>query len=227
MIAGNNNAGKKPILSSFETANKEASVSMDNTDDKNFIQRKEIVLPSPPARPSSKETAEITVCEIIRECKAKDWDTIVIDSKWNRETRTGPEVLTIATPDLRTYLFHKSVSPPRLKILLMSKSINKVANSISSDRSKLQEIGINLAGAVELGWLAKEQGIVNRRNPNLEELVEKLLDCGIDKNGTIRLSDWSQQDLSKQQIQYAVIDVYAHMFCYLKLLSMHFSVPKR
>ena len=75
---------------------------------------------------------------------------------------------------------------------------------------------------VELGWLAKDQGIVN-----LEELVKKLFDCGVDKNGTIILSDWSKQDVSKQQIQYAAIDVYAHMFCYLKLLSMPFLDPKK
>jgi hypothetical protein len=226
-IAGNNNAEQKPIFSSFEKANKDANVMIDTSEDQSFIELKEIDLPSPPVRPSSKDTAEVTVCEIIRECNVKNWDTIAIDSEWNRGTRTGPEVLTIATPDSITYLFHKSVFPPSLKILLESETIKKVANRISSDKSKLKEIGINLAGAVELGWLAKERGIVNRRNPNLEELVEKLFDCGIDKDGKIRLSDWSKQELSKQQIQYAAIDVYAHMFCYLKLLSMPFLDPKK
>jgi hypothetical protein len=232
-IAGNNNAEQKPVFASFEKANKDANnannanVTMDTSEDGNFIQVKEIDLPSPPVRPSSKDTAEVTVSEIIRECEVKNWDTIAIDSEWNRGTKTGPEVFTIATPDSRTYLFHKSVFPPSLKILLESETIKKVANRISSDKSKLKEIGINLAGAVELGWLAKERGIVNRRNPNLEELVEKLFDCGIDKDGRIRLSDWSKQDLSKQQIQYAAIDVYAHMFCYLKLLSMPFLDPTK
>jgi hypothetical protein len=227
-IAGNNNAAERPMFSSFEKANKDASViTMDTSENENFIEMKEIDLPSPPVRPSSKETAEVTVCEIIRQCEANNWDTIAIDSEWNRGTRTGPEVLTIGTPDSRTYLLHKSVFPPSLKILLESETIKKVANRISSDKSKLKEIGINLAGAVELGWLAKERGIVNRRNPNLEELVEKLFDCRIDKDLKIRLSDWSKQDLSKQQIQYAVIDVYAHMFCYLKLLSMPFLDPKK
>jgi ribonuclease D len=109
--------------------------------------------------------------------------------------------LTLGLPDSRTYLFHKTVFPPSLKILIESETIKKVANQISSDKSKLNEIGITLAGAVELGWLAKERGIVNRRNPNLEELVEKLFDCRINKDGKIRLSDWSNQELSKQQIQ--------------------------
>ena len=38
----------------------------------------------------------------------------------------------------------------------------------------------------------------------------------MEKDPTIRLSDWDQP-LSEQQVKYAAIDVYAHMFCYLKL----------
>jgi hypothetical protein len=99
-IAGNNNTEKKPIFSSFEKANKDNSVTVDASEDENFIQRKEIDLPSPPVRPTGKETAEVAVCEIIRECEAKDWDTIAIDSERNRGTRTGPEALTMTTPNL-------------------------------------------------------------------------------------------------------------------------------
>jgi hypothetical protein len=147
-IAGNNNAEQKPVFASFEKANADANVTMtmDASEDRRFIQVKQIDLPSPPARPSGKETAEVTVCEIIRECEVNNWDTVAIDSEWNRGTKTGPEVFTIALPDSRTCLFHKATCPPSLKMLLESKTTKKAVNRISSDASELKGIGIDLAG---------------------------------------------------------------------------------
>jgi phosphoribosylformylglycinamidine (FGAM) synthase-like enzyme len=120
---------KALCFSSFAKANKDASViTMDTSENENFIEMKEIDLPSPPVRQSSKETAEVTVCEIIRQCKANNLDTIPIDSEWNRGTRTEPEVLTMGARESRTYILQKSVFPASLKILLESETIKKVAN---------------------------------------------------------------------------------------------------
>ena len=53
----------------------------------------------------------------------------------------------------------------------------------------------------------------------LDALVDKLFSCKIDKDPSIRLSDWDQP-LSKVQWCYAALDAYAHMFAYAKIMSL-------
>jgi hypothetical protein len=160
------------------------------------------------------------VNSIIVKCQDKGWDTIGFDSEWVVGTKTGPAVITLATPDGATYYFAKEVFNKSLWKLLGTDSIKKVANRISADISKLKEIGKEVKGAVELGHEAADRGTVQRRNPGLEELVPLLFHCFINKNPRLRMSDWSAKDPSKEQIEHAAVDAHAHLFCHLKLMTV-------
>ncbi len=75
-------------------------------------------------------------------------------------------------------------------------------------------------GVVELGHEAANRGLVERCNPQLEELVPLLFHCFINKDPKLRISNWSVKDPSNAQIEYAVVNEYAHLQCYCKLMTM-------
>jgi ribonuclease D len=139
------------------------------------------------------------------------WHTIGFDSEWVAGTKTGPAVITLATPDGATYYFAKEAFNNSLWNLLGSNTIKKVANRISADISKLKEIGKVVKGVIELGHEAANRGLVEHRNPGLEELVPLLFHSFINKDPKLRISNWSVKDPSNAQIEYAVVDAYAHL----------------
>jgi hypothetical protein len=116
--------------------------------------------------------------------------------------------------------------PKLLKVILKNPEIKKVTSNISSHASKLGEIEISLKGAVDLGTIAKERGFAAVKNVALAKLVDILFHFRIDKNNDICLSDWSQPDLDDHQAEYAAIDAYAHMFCYLFMMQVPYIDPK-
>jgi hypothetical protein len=201
-----------------------------------LVEIDQLILPTPPQVPSTLELAEMTVNEIIQQCDENSWDIISIDSEWlafpaerKRKKLMGPDVFQLGLPNGSTYVFKlRSYGsfPKSLKVILENPEIKKVASNISSDASKLGEIGISLKGAVDLGTIAKERGFAAVKNVALAKLVNTLFHCRIDKNNDIRLSDWSQPDLDDHQEEYAAIDAYAHMFCYRKMMQVPYVDPK-
>ena len=144
--------------------------------------------------------------------------------------KRGPDVITLCLPDGKCYLFelrlYNHKVPVALKKLIEDERIKKVANRISSDKQKLREIQCEMRGTIELGLLAKQRGVVAVANSSLDAIVNKLFSCQIEKDPMIRLSDWDLE-LSQKQKKYAVIDAYAHMFSYMKILNMPFVDPNK
>ena len=83
-----------------------------------------------------------------------------------------------------------------------------------------------MRGCSDLATLARDRGVIPVARIALDTLVEKLFSCKIDKNPSIRLSDWDQQ-LSKEQRSYAALDAYAHMFAYLKIMTIAYVDPSK
>jgi ribonuclease D len=90
--------------------------------------------------------------------------------------------------------------PNALRQLLDSIHIKKVVHIISS------EIGVQVNGAIELGMLARERGVVRVTNCALSEIITALFQCEIDKDPNIRLCDWGKDVLSDDEMNYAAID---------------------
>jgi ribonuclease D len=228
-MTGNNNAGKSPVFPTLarETgAEVEVNPLNDNVQEEQFTQKKYVTVPLDPIRPASRDSAREVINGIIVKCQDNGWDTIGFDSEWVIGTKTGPAVITLATPDGATYYFSEKVFNNSLWNLLGSDQIKKVANRISADISKLKEIGKEVNGVVELGHEAANRGIVKRRNPALEDLVPLLFHCFINKDPKLRISNWSTKDPSNTQVEYAVVDAYAHLQCHLKLMTMPYVDPE-
>ena len=233
-FSGTKNRQKKPIFTSFAeqygSTTDSDSVPTDNCPETRFVQVPYLELPCDAIVPASLETAEMTAGEIIRQSLDNNWNVIGIDCEWAigpaaklRATQNnyerGPDTVAIGLPDGKTYVFelrrYRSF-PKALRKLIEDPNIQKAARQISADKSKLRENGIELRGCIELGQLAKSRGVIPVATAGLDVIVEKLFGCCVEKDPTIRLSDWDLP-LKEQQVKYAAIDVYAHMFCYLKL----------
>ncbi|KAI0369360.1 hypothetical protein BV20DRAFT_1113655 [Pilatotrama ljubarskyi] len=71
-------------------------------------------------------------------------------------------------------------------------------------------IPLPFVGALELGALAKERGIVERANTSLSDLVAHVLHRYLPKDDSIRVSSgWDNNELSQVHVDYAALDVYA------------------
>jgi hypothetical protein len=141
-MTGTNNAGKSPVFPTLaRETGAEVEVNPLETDpqEEQFTQKKHVTVPLDPIRPASTDSAREVVNSIIVKCQDKGWDTIGFDSEWVVGTKTGPAVMTLATPDGATCCFAKEVFNNSLWKLLGTNSIKKVANRISADISKLKE----------------------------------------------------------------------------------------
>ena len=250
-LSGTSNSKKTPIFRSFTdkygndvTTEGNGMASNDDSPSSGELLHptRVLSLPCDPIAPQTLQTAEATAGDIIRRCLENKWKVIGYDSEWaigpaaqyrarqakRPEKNRGPDVITLCLPDGRNYLFelrlYQHKFPAALQKLIEDETLSKVANNISADIRKLREVNVQLRGASELGRIAKQRGIVSVANPGLSTVVYKLFGCQTNKNPSVRLSDWDTE-LNKEQKAYAAIDAYAHMFSYLKLLSMAFVDP--
>jgi hypothetical protein len=250
---GTGNHEKKPIFSSFASSEPNSMLQVGQVEVEvggevgceadspkgQVTEKKYLTLAKTPIVVSTHDVAEATVATIVRMCKEKSWDCIAIDSEWEvlygvsrqqREIRKrlGPDVFQVGLPDGSTFVFKiRSYGrfPPALKKLLESENIKKVAHTISADASRLGEVGVVLAAGINLPEMAKQRGVVPRANNSLATVVQALFSCDL-KKGSVRTSDWASNELTEEQRDYAALDAYAHMFCYLKLAAMPYVDPK-
>jgi len=76
-------------------------------------------------------------------------------------------------------------------------------------------------GAVELGVLAKQRGVVERANVGLADLTAAILHHHLPKEQAIRVStEWDNLDLTSRQIEYAALDVFAASSIYDALCTL-------
>ena len=240
---GENNREKKPIFDSF-SPNVVHTMDVEDTEVTTMAavatttttapaapttkMMKVLALKKEPRCPESKPLAENEAAQLIGKCQEKDWDVISLDTEWKLGTKTGPDVIQIATPDLDTYIFKKPF-PNSLITLIESPKIKKVASMIHSDRSKLGEIGVTLGGELNLQAVAKERGLIERATVGLAFIFNKAFEkegVTFDKDKVTRISDWSNRKLSSEQKKYAALDVLAQMLSYLKLQAIPFVDPQ-
>jgi len=115
-------------------------------------------------------------------------------------------------------LIHLSTIPASLINLLENPNIRKVGVGIRADCTKLNgDYNLLVGGAEDIRPLFQPY-----RPPNLqlETLVKCFLKLKLPKPGHLRISDWNIQQLSPDQIQYAVNDAFAGLRLYEKAMAM-------
>ena len=114
--------------------------------------------------------------------------------------------------------------PTQLITFLGNPQVHKVGHNIALDLKNLQDdsgSSIPFIGGVDLGQLAKAKNIVSDAWAGLSELCIKTLSCILPKDLNTRIStDWSADELTEDQIQYAALDAWASLKIYEKLISL-------
>jgi ribonuclease D len=173
-------------------------------------------------------TAQTNAGIIAREVKEQG-NVLFVDLEWTRNTDEGPGTIGIGLKDGSVHLFHVPTIggiPAGIKALMEEPTIQKVGNRFHCDIKKFREVGITVSNAVELGKMAKARGIFNRGNSSLGDQSMKLLDVTLPKENVTRCSQWnSKKELTEEQIQYAITDVYATRSVWLTLNAMPWIDP--
>ncbi|XP_061162324.1 bifunctional 3'-5' exonuclease/ATP-dependent helicase WRN-like isoform X2 [Saccostrea echinata] len=157
---------------------------------------------------------------------------IGFDMEWPVTYRPGRQaktaVLQLCTAADVCYVFHLSCIgglPFGLRQLLLSPKVFKVGVGIQSDLWKLErDFGISVgpvlkSSVVDLSDYAN-QALKTRETWSLDGLVRHLFGEKINKNPSLRKSDWSEFPLSDLQQRYAATDAYVSYLIYEKLNKM-------
>ena len=153
---------------------------------------------------------------------------LAVDLEWPVTKALGKKaakvaVIQLASPDGQVYLFHVAAMasfPLSLKQLLQDGSIKKVGVNIKGDATKLKrDWGVVMHNIEDIATAARSRGLVARANHSLADLLAKLCGYHLDKDASIRCSDWALQGLSKKQMDYAAVDVFATLRLFLVVYS--------
>lgn len=123
----------------------------------------------------------------------------------------------------RTFLFRvdRMKLSNRVVKVLRSKSIIKVGVDIRDDIKKLQKIvAFKPEGFVDLQTEAVKYGIEEKSLRKISGIV-----LGERVSKAQRLSNWSAQTLTEQQVQYAATDAYISREIYVTLLNSDIKMP--
>jgi hypothetical protein len=119
--------------------------------------------------------------------------------------------------------------PAQLFTFLANPQVHKVGHNITLDLKNLQEdsgSSTPFIGGVDLGQLAKAKNIVSDARAGLSELCIKTLSCILPKDINTRIStNWSADELTEDQIQYAALDAWASLKIYEMLNSLQIPAP--
>lgn len=125
------------------------------------------------------------------------------------EVSEGPHVVQFALHD-RAYLFqlHHADGIPFLRDLLQSEQLLKVGFGLSSDRCHIRaKLGAELGGTVDLNAVFSMQGY--HKEMGVRAAVGLVLKQRFAKSRKVTTSNWSQPELTPQQMRYAANDAYA------------------
>ena len=120
---------------------------------------------------------------------------------------------------------HKRKSlPERLLALLADPDITFTGRAIGGDFKKIArdfncETQTRRAKTIDLGMMARVRDVVTSGVVSLEHLVEVTLGQRLSKAPAVRLSKWSANQLSDEQIAYAALDV-------IKALEVHLHLDQ-
>jgi ribonuclease D len=121
----------------------------------------------------------------------------------------GPHVVQFALHN-KAYLFqvHRTEGHPFLIQLLQSEKLLKVGFGLKSDSSHiLKKFGVKFGGVVDLNTVFSMDGY--QKEMGVRNAVALMFKQRFAKSKKITTTDWSQHELTAQQILYAANDAYA------------------
>ncbi len=136
------------------------------------------------------------------------------------EVSTGPHVVQFALHD-RAYLFqvHRAEGLPFLRELLHSDEVIKVGFGLKSDSGQIfKKFGIKFGGVADLNTVFSMQGY--QKEMGVRNAVGLMFKQRFAKSKRITTTDWSQRELTQQQMLYAANDAYAALKV-LEALNLH------
>lgn len=125
------------------------------------------------------------------------------------EASEGPHLVQFALHD-RAYLFqmHHAEGHPFLTELLRSKRLIKVGFGLRSDSRHIRaKLGVELGGTVDLNAVFSAAGY--HKEMGVRAAVALVLNRRFAKSRKVTTSNWSQPQLTPQQMLYAANDAYA------------------
>ena len=132
----------------------------------------------------------------------------------------GPHVVQFALHD-KAYLFqvHRAEGMPFLIELLHSNEVIKVGFGLKSDSGHIfKKLGVKFGGVVDLNTVFSMKGY--RKEMGARAAVGLLFKQRFAKSKRITTTDWSQRELTPQQMLYAANDAYAALKV-LEALDLH------
>lgn len=121
----------------------------------------------------------------------------------------GPHVVQFALHD-KAYLFqlHQTEGHPFLLDLLQSEQLLKVGFGLKSDRGHIRaKLGVHFGGVVDLNTVFSMDGY--HKEMGVRAAVGLVLQRRFAKSRHVTTSNWSQRQLTPQQMLYAANDAYA------------------
>ncbi|MDD5241268.1 MAG: 3'-5' exonuclease domain-containing protein 2 [Sulfuricella sp.] len=121
----------------------------------------------------------------------------------------GPHLVQFALLD-KAYLFqlHQTEGHPFLIELLQSEQVIKVGFDLKSDRGHIfAKLGIKLGGVVDLNTVFGMDGY--QKHMGVRAAVGLVFNQRFSKSRKVTTSNWSQHQLTRQQLLYAANDAYA------------------
>lgn len=125
------------------------------------------------------------------------------------EASEGPHLVQFALHD-RAYLFqmHREEGHPFLVELLRSEKLIKVGFGLRSDSKHIRaKLGVELGGTVDLNAVFSADGY--HKEMGVRAAVGLVLNRRFAKSRKVTTSNWSQPQLTQQQMLYAANDAYA------------------
>lgn len=125
------------------------------------------------------------------------------------ELSEGPHLVQFALPD-KAYLFqmHRTEGHPFLAELLSSEHVIKVGFGLRSDSKHIRaKLGVELGGTVDLNTVFSADGY--HKEMGVRAAVGLVLNRRFAKSRKVTTSNWSQPELTAQQLLYAANDAYA------------------
>ncbi|XP_077252549.1 cleavage stimulation factor subunit 50-like [Tasmannia lanceolata] len=145
-------------------------------------------------------------------------NVVGLDVEWKPNTSAGitnkVAILQLCAGESQCYIFqllYFDTMPQSLKSFLADPNITFVGVGIKEDAVKLAgDYGLQCGNYVELGPLAARLlGSPDYSGYNLENLAREVVGLNIEKRPTVTRSNWSERQLSEEQVKYAAIDAYA------------------